>query len=255
MITCKNCGYEFSTSFCPHCGQKSSVSRIEWKSILRELPDALFGFNRGFLFNVVALYRRPGYAIIDYLDGKRKEYYNPISYMLIVLGAMLLAMNLLDVHYYDPVQDAGMTNEQTAFWSKYDSTQQRWISQYKFFIPFYLPAMAFLFLVWLRVLGRTFNYWECVVISCFESAQMTIQQIIVLVTVYLTGSTSLARFSDMVVNNAFLLVLYFFQFYQMAHPGIMQRWRIVGALTGAILLLAFAYGAVYAFQKFDYVNT
>lgn len=251
MIACKNCGQLFSTPYCPSCGQRATVARIEWKTIARDLPQVLFGLDRGFLFNVVQLYKRPGYAMLDYLAGKRKEFYHPVSYILIVLGAMLLAMNLLHVHYYDPVQDAGMSPEDTAFWSAYDATQQRWISQYKFFIPFYLPAMALLFLGWLRVLGRKLNYWECVVISCFESAQMTIQQIVILVAVYVVNSTSFARFSDMAINNLFLVVLYFFQFYQLANPELKKGFRVTGALIGAILLLSFAYVAIYGFQEFN----
>ncbi len=185
--------------------------------------------------------------MLDYLDGKRKEFYHPVSYMLIVLGTMLLAMNLLKVHYYDPVQDAGMMAEEASFWKDYDATQQLWINQYKYFIPFYLPAMATLFFGWLRVLGRKLNYWECVVIACFESAQMTIQQIAILVAVYFASSTSFARFTDMALNPSLMLLLYYAQFYQLANPKLHKGKRIGGALAGALLLLCFAYVAIYGF--------
>jgi hypothetical protein len=83
MTTCKNCGYQSDLKYCPNCGQKASVKRLEMKSLLQELPHAIWHLDRGFLFNVVELFKRPGYAIKDYLDGKRKRFYHPLSLCLL----------------------------------------------------------------------------------------------------------------------------------------------------------------------------
>jgi len=136
MTTCKNCGHQVDLKFCPNCGQKASVKRLEMKSVLTELPHSVFHIDKGFLFNVTQLFKRPGYAIKDYLEGKRKNFYNPLAYMLVVLGTMLLAMNLMKVHYYDPVKDAWMSPGKAVSWKEYDATQQTWIYYYKFYIPF-----------------------------------------------------------------------------------------------------------------------
>jgi len=139
------------------------------KSLLQELPHTIWHIDKGFLFNVVQLFQRPGYAIKDYLGGKRKKFYHPLSYMLVVLGTMLVAMNLMKVHYYDPVQDAWMSPEKAASWKEYDATQQTWIHYYKFYIPFYLPWMALIFYLWLRVMKQAYTYAECIFISFFCS--------------------------------------------------------------------------------------
>jgi len=47
MIECKNCGEAVSDKFCPHCGQKASVNRISIRSLLRDLPNAIFHVDSG----------------------------------------------------------------------------------------------------------------------------------------------------------------------------------------------------------------
>jgi hypothetical protein len=196
------------------------------------------------------LFRRPGYAIKDYLDGKRKNFYHPLAYMLLVLGTMLVAMNLMKVHYYDPIQDAGMSAEKAAFWMGYDATQQAWIHYYKFYIPFYLPWMSLLYFLWLRVMKEKYTYAECIFISFFNSAQMTLPQIAVLALAYIINNTAFTRISDQAINYPILLFLYFFQFYQLGNPALKKGRKIIFSAAGAFLLLGFAFLMIYLFLKF-----
>ncbi|MBL7847355.1 MAG: DUF3667 domain-containing protein [Cyclobacteriaceae bacterium] len=250
MLICKNCGHLVDQKFCPSCGQRVSIDRIRFSSILGDISYAVLNLDRGFFYNLVALFRRPGYAIKEYLDGKRRKYYHPLSYLLVVLAAMLIAMNFLEVHYYDPVQDASMSSERTEFWKEYDQTQQMWIRYYKYFIPFYLPWMGLIYYGWLRLLKAKYNYWECLVISFFVSAQMTIPQIIILVLVSLFGSTAFARTSDMIINNAILIVLYYLQFYQLGSDALRPGRRAALSILGAAAMLAFVYAAIFGFLGF-----
>ena len=250
MTTCKNCGHQFDLEFCPNCGQKASVKRLEMKSLLHDLPHAIWHVDKGIIYNIIQLFKRPGYAIKDYLDGKRKNFYHPLAYMLLMLGTMLLAMNLMKVHYYDLVQDAGMNPAKATFWKEYDATQQAWIHYYKFYIPFYLPWMALLYYLWLRVMKQKYTYAECIFISFFNSAQMTVPQIAVLGLAYIINSTAFTRVSDQFINYPILLFLYFFQFYQLGNPALKKSLRILIAAIGALLLLGFAFLMIYLFLKF-----
>ncbi|MGH2553873.1 MAG: DUF3667 domain-containing protein, partial [Chitinophagaceae bacterium] len=142
------------------------------KNLLHDLPYAVWHIDKGIVYNIIQLFKRPGYAIKDYLEGKRKPFYHPLSFMLIILATMYVLMQLLHIHYYDPVLDAGMSAEKTNFWKEYDATQQAWVHYYKFYIPFYLPWMALLYYLWLRVMKVKYTYAECIFISFFNSAQM-----------------------------------------------------------------------------------
>lgn len=247
MTTCKNCGHQFDHNYCPACGQKASVKRLEMKSLLKELPHAIWHLDRGFLYNLIELFKRPGSAIKDYLDGKRKRFYHPLSFMLVVLGTMYVLMQLMQVQYYDPVQDAGMSASQAAFWTEYDATQQNWVHLYKWYIPFYLPCMSLMYWAWLRVMKMKFTYAESIVITFFSSSQMTIPQIIVLILAGLFNNTAFNRISDQLINWPVITAIYFFQYYQLGNPGLKKPLRIILSAVGAVLMLAFAFSAIYTF--------
>lgn len=247
MNCCKNCGHQLDHKYCPHCGQKASVKRLEMKSILQELPHAIWHLDKGFLYNCIELYKRPGYAIKDYLDGKRKRFYHPLSFMLIILGTMYVLMNLLKVHYYDPVQDAGMTQAQIAFWKEYDATQQAWINLYKWYIPFYLPWMSLIYWGWLRVMKMKYTFAESIVITFFSSSQMTIPQIFILIIVWLINKPVVTRIPDNILSWFIITLIYYFQFYQLSNPEIKKSVRIILAIAGTLLMLAFAFTAIYTF--------
>jgi hypothetical protein len=247
MTTCKNCGHQSDLKYCPNCGQKTSVKRLEMKSLLQELPHAVWHLDSGFLYNMVELFKRPGYTIKDYIEGKRRPFYHPLSFMLIILGTMYILMHLLEVHYYDPIQDVGMSEVKTAFWKEYDATQQLWTSRYKWYIPFYLPWMSLIYWAWLRVMKMKYTYAESVVITFFSSSQMTIPQIFVLVLAWLFNNTAFTRTSDQLLNWSILLLIYYFQFYQLGSPSLKKSWKVILSAAGAVIMLSFALTAIFAF--------
>lgn len=81
-MNCKNCGETVQGQYCSHCGQNSNVDKITLPSLLHELSESVFQINRGFLYTVKELLKRPGNSIEEYLSGRRKRYYKPIAYVL-----------------------------------------------------------------------------------------------------------------------------------------------------------------------------
>lgn len=247
MATCLNCGRLVDQSFCPACGQKTSVKRLDLLTLVQDLPSILFNFDRGFLYNLVQLTVRPGYAIKDYLDGKRKPFQNPLAYALVILAAMLIALNLFPVHYYDPVQDAWMTPEQASRWRDYDAANQAWAHYYKFFLPFALPWVALVYCLWLRVMKSKYTYAESLCIALFNAGQMTAPQILVLATAYWVDRTWFTRLGDFLINLPVVVLLGLFQFYQLGNPGLRKVVRVALAIIGGLLLGAMAQTMFFAF--------
>jgi uncharacterized protein DUF3667 len=122
MIICKNCGEPVEKKFCPSCGQKASVKRIEMKWLLHQLPHAVWHIEKGFFYNVKQLFIRPGHAIHDFLIGKRKPFFNPLSYLAILILVNSLIMYYLEIHRYGIQEDGDMTKEGPHF-SAYDLFQ------------------------------------------------------------------------------------------------------------------------------------
>ncbi|SEP56689.1 DUF3667 domain-containing protein [Neolewinella agarilytica] len=93
--TCLNCQTAFSGHFCPNCGQKASTRRYSWSYVFsKDFLSDIFNFDRGFLHTLRDLSYRPGHLVNDYLQGKRKTYFNAVGFLLIVLAIEALLWSL-----------------------------------------------------------------------------------------------------------------------------------------------------------------
>ncbi len=88
-LICKNCGNEFTGNFCNQCGEEVYEKRISFKYILVHILDA-FDLADGLIFTIKQLSLRPGKAVAEYIKGKRKEYYNPLKYYLLLVAVVLI---------------------------------------------------------------------------------------------------------------------------------------------------------------------
>lgn len=81
-MNCKNCGNIVKDEFCSKCGQRSDVSRINFTSFINEVSQSFFQINKGFFYTLKELTVRPGNTLKEYLDGKRKNHFKPITYLI-----------------------------------------------------------------------------------------------------------------------------------------------------------------------------
>lgn len=81
-MNCKNCGHTVEDKFCGKCGQSSDLSRINFTSFIHEVSQSLFQINKGFFYTLKELTLKPGNTLKEYLDGKRKNHFKPITYLI-----------------------------------------------------------------------------------------------------------------------------------------------------------------------------
>jgi len=89
-MNCISCGAEHSSKYCPECGEKGNVVPITFGSILGSVLSTISNMDRGFLYNVKHLTLRPQRFIDEYLNGRRKGIFNPISFLIIVVTLYLI---------------------------------------------------------------------------------------------------------------------------------------------------------------------
>jgi Protein of unknown function (DUF3667) len=97
--TCLNCGTPVTTKFCPNCGQKTVVKRLNWHVFAEEIRY-FYNMQNGFFKTTFELAVHPGRLYKNYLDGKRKKYYQPLNYLLICITIFLVVYqtNIAIVH-------------------------------------------------------------------------------------------------------------------------------------------------------------
>lgn len=86
-MTCKNCDARLRTDYlyCPACGAKVIRNRITIKNLWTDFLERYFNLDNTFIRTVVHLTTKPEVVIEGYLQGIRRKYLNPISYMGIAI--------------------------------------------------------------------------------------------------------------------------------------------------------------------------
>ena len=93
---CANCGHEFTSEFCPVCGQKYGVGKISWNTV-RQGIMLLWGMDsRSLPYTLWQLLLRPGYLIHDYISGRRLVSFPPVKMLFIVALAYLFFTKLIE---------------------------------------------------------------------------------------------------------------------------------------------------------------
>ena len=92
--TCLNCNAEVNENYCSHCGQKVEVKRLTWHILGEEIFHFFTHIEKGFLTTTIQLVTHPGRLCKSYLDGKRKAYHKPVSFLLIWITLYLFTFFL-----------------------------------------------------------------------------------------------------------------------------------------------------------------
>ena len=95
---CLNCGNTFTGQFCPRCGQKADVKRLQFIELMRNTIGPFVGGDGKAANTCRDLFLRPGHMVRDYLLGKRVRYYNPLQMYVFVVTAFAIVSYILGVH-------------------------------------------------------------------------------------------------------------------------------------------------------------
>lgn len=92
MLSCLNCNASLSSTarFCAQCGQKAQTRRLTLHDFGHELWHALTHTDHSALSLVKALLTRPGQVAREYVQGARKRYFNPFTFMVVCIGLNVL---------------------------------------------------------------------------------------------------------------------------------------------------------------------
>ena len=92
---CANCGNEFEGDYCPVCGQKYDIGRMDWASIGEDLMTVggLLDL-RDTLSFILQLFGRPGYLIGDYISGRRQVCGPPLGILFMITAIVMAVFGL-----------------------------------------------------------------------------------------------------------------------------------------------------------------
>lgn len=103
-MECVKCGQDFSTPFCPHCGQRSDVKRLTVRDVLYDFWNTLVGLDGIFLRTLKDLSYRPGHVAKCYVKGIRLHYFGPMGYFFFMVTLLLLWISVLGLDFAEVMQ-------------------------------------------------------------------------------------------------------------------------------------------------------
>jgi hypothetical protein len=100
MDTCQNCGSGFTPgqNYCGSCGQRRSVARLSIGHLSHEFLHALTHVDRSLFSLLLPVLVRPGYVTRDYVQGKRKRYFGPLAWVVVIGG--LFSAEVVFSHFF-----------------------------------------------------------------------------------------------------------------------------------------------------------
>ena len=98
---CLNCGASLQGNFCSQCGQKVILDRITFKQTFRNFLSSSFSLEGPLLFTIHQLIVNPGKVFREFIGGKRKTYYQPVQFYVLLTALYLIIRALLN---YDPLE-------------------------------------------------------------------------------------------------------------------------------------------------------
>ena len=258
--TCPNCSAHLEKSFqyCPSCGQTTHLHRFNLAHIGHEIFHAFTHADKGVFFLLKELAIRPGVVAREYvMEGKRKKYFNPFTFLLLALGVTLFINSVF--HPYTG-KEAGHSSGVT---QQVQSTQARKLPPEiaerkanvdRFFEKrtnlvnfFVIPLFALIY--WLFFLRSGINYAEHLVAMVFFAGFYSLLTLALLAPLkpYFPNNNA---YGGLQLLLQFLYLS--FAYYQFLGPG--RKWRLVQAsLVTLIALFAWSvlsYGLIYIYMRY-----
>ena len=207
-MTCKNCNHPVEASFCPNCGQSTKVKKLTMASLINQLSEGVFQLNKGFLFTLVELFKRPGHSIREFLEGKRKNHFKPIGYAFLISTIYFFLARILGTEtvlneVISGVAEGGSPEELI--------DQMNWFAdRYAYVILLFLPLYALA--SYLAFKGTGYNYVEHIVLNAYIIGQQSLIYSMYAIMSYLTGDTNVLALVMVILSISYQVVV-FWQFF------------------------------------------
>jgi len=181
-MKCKNCHAELteSSKFCNVCGAKVVKQRITAKGLISDVAENVLGWDNKYFFTIKTLLSKPGVLLREYLEGTRKKYVNPFTFLVIGMTLAIFTFNFFDEQFIEANKGAqkaqmewmaekfGGINNSEEFQAEQLETSEKQIrfllKYFNIFIVLLLPIYSFLAFI---VYRKPYNYGEHIVINSF----------------------------------------------------------------------------------------
>jgi hypothetical protein len=204
-MTCKNCNASISDKFCGACGQKADVHRLTVGHLVHDFTHAITHADKGALLLVKALLWKPGVVAREYLEGKRKKYFNPFTFLVITTALSALAS--YNSGYYKALSGTGGGNRspREAFIPYWSEVVEISITHGKL-LGLILIAPLYTFLAWIFFWRPRYNFAEHAVLQSYTIGMFHLMTVVIFIPAFLLFPDA-ARMNNNILHLTYILYM------------------------------------------------
>lgn len=92
---CLNCGTQLQGNFCHNCGQSAKVKRLSFSDTIRDFFSSSLAVEGPFFKTLKGLIVNSGQLFREYIAGKRKTYYKPVAFFIMLTAIYIIVRSLI----------------------------------------------------------------------------------------------------------------------------------------------------------------
>jgi hypothetical protein len=178
---CLNCDTPLLSQqkFCSSCGQKAIVHRLSLHDVSHDLMHYFTHADKGIFSLLRQLIKKPGLVAKEYVEGKRRKYFSPLNFFLIVAGVYVFTVNVLNggnqtssvfekqIAAAHQIKDPEKKQQVLAAYERAGKSL-RFINKYANFVAMFATPFITIF-IWLCYKKGKYNYTEHLVANLYFS--------------------------------------------------------------------------------------
>lgn len=218
---CLNCGTAIQHNYCEKCGQATGTGLITFKETIHNFLTITFALEGPLWITIRLLITNPGKLFREYISGRRKAYYKPVAFFILLTAIYLILRASIN---FDPIENTS-ASEDVEFLSeispKYVETTKLMSENINNILFLLVFSIALVFKLFFR---KQYNLAEYTSIGFYITGVYTMVKIITMF---------IGKFALIEVNNfefGVLLILIFyscFSLFQKKNIGFIVRYVLV----------------------------
>jgi len=237
--SCLNCGSALKGNFCVECGQLSSTGRINFKETIHTFFGIAFALEGPLWLTIRLLIVNPGKLFREYIGGKRKTYYRPVAFFILLTAVYLILRAWIG---FDPLADKSVKSDieaLTVIYPKIDEVFRLMSANINNMLFLLVISTAIVLKLFFR---KRYNMAEYTSIALFIVGIYTLVKIIVMF---------IGRFAQIEIDNlelGLLLILIFyssFSLFQQKDSLSVVKYALVSIFSLGLYII-FALGFFFS---------
>ena len=204
---CKNCGHIIhqNEKYCAICGQTAVMHRLTFGYLAHEVTHYLIHVDRNIFLLIRRLTTQPGFVVKEYIAGKRKRYFPPVTFFLFMAGLLVVVFSL--THVFRIAFESWNHEVDNNLFQQFLTSRLNWI--------YFLLTLLYPLLYRLFYFRKPYNYVEHVVASFFWQGYLLLFFIVFLVPLIRLSDTLNGMYTAFWIYIVVQCLYYAWGYYQL----------------------------------------